>query len=136
MAQDDGVKSPADELRAFDEGQIQPADFPHREHVRFAFLMLGACSFAEAATRFARGLSHIAAKAGKPQLYHETITLAFLAVIAERRAKVPASNWSEFIAANRDLLDKNLLLRWYSKEQLDSELARRTFCLPSPQTST
>ncbi|HEY0370309.1 MAG TPA: hypothetical protein VGC85_11980 [Chthoniobacterales bacterium] len=127
------MNSVDDELRAFDEGRIEPADFPHREHVRFAFEMLGRNSFAETTTRFAAGLQHIAAKAGKPQLYHATITLAFLAIIAERRALAPRQSWREFIEKNSDLLDKNLLLRWYSREQLESELARTTFCLPPPQ---
>ncbi|MDQ6624290.1 MAG: hypothetical protein M3Y86_12515 [Verrucomicrobiota bacterium] len=119
-----------EELRAFDEGRIEPAAFPHREHVRFAFEILGRASFGEAAMRFRLGLAHIARKAGKPQLYHETITIAFLAVIAERRATTATTDWAEFIERNAELLDKNLLLRWYSKEQLESELARQTFCLP------
>jgi len=42
----------------------------------------------------------------------------------------------EFIAANPDLLDKNILLRWYSKQQLDSQLARTTFVLPRPFQSS
>ena len=121
-----------EELRAFDEGRIEPAAFPHREHVRFAYEILSRCAFGAAAVRFRGGLAHIAQKAGKPQLYHETITLAFLAVIAERRATSVLSDWPAFIATNEDLLDKNLLLRWYSKEQLESDLARTTFCLPAP----
>ncbi len=126
------VRTVDEELRAFDVGRIEPAAFPHREHVRFAYEMLGRYSFAETAIRFAHGLGHIARKAGKPQLYHETITIAFLAVIAERRAITQHRNWAEFIAKNEDLLDKNLLLRWYSKEELASDLARKTFCLPRP----
>ncbi len=120
-----------DELRNFEEGRIEPADFPHREHVRFGYGILAHHSLGEAIIRFRAGLRHIAQKAGKPQLYHETITVAFLALIGERRAQSKAAEWDEFIAANPDLLDKNVLLRWYAKEQLDSELARRTFCLPA-----
>ncbi|MFL6594622.1 MAG: hypothetical protein ACJ8HQ_04175 [Chthoniobacterales bacterium] len=123
----------ADQLLSFEEGRIEPADFPHREHVRFAYGMLAHYSLGEALVRFRIGLQHIARKAGQPQLYHETITVAFLALIGERRASTHAPNWDEFIAANADLLDKNVLLRWYSKEQLESDLARRTFCLPAPR---
>jgi hypothetical protein len=125
-----------EELEAFDAGQIEPAVFPHREHLRFAYEILGRCSFAEAALRFRHGLGFIAQKAGKPELYHETITVAFLAAIAECRARTNAADWNEFIAANPDLLDKNVLLRWYSKEQLDSQLARTTFVLPRPFQSS
>jgi hypothetical protein len=121
----------AQELLAFEAGRIEPADFPHREHVRFAYGMLAHYSLGETLIRFRRGLGHIARKAGKPQLYHETVTVAFLAVISERRAISGATEWGEFVAANPDLLDKNLLLRWYAREQLESELARKTFCLPT-----
>lgn len=120
------------ELRAFDEGQIEPSQFSHHEHVRFAFEMLARDSFVDAAKRFASGLRHIARKANKPHLYHETITLAFLALIAERSARTPDYSWSQFIESNPDLLNKDILLRWYSREQLESDLARKTFCLPAP----
>ncbi len=95
--------------------------------------MLALYPISETAARFARGLAHLARKAGKPQLYHETVTIAFLAVIAERRATTPHTCWDEFISTNPDLLDKDVLLRWYSQEQLHSDVARKTFCLPAPR---
>jgi len=95
-------RSAREELRAFEEGQIEPAVFPHREHVRFAYQMLALYPISETAARFARGLAHLARKAGKPQLYHETVTIAFLAVIAERRATTPHTCWDEFISTNPD----------------------------------
>ena len=49
--------------------------------------MLGRYPFGEAVTRFSRGLRLLAAKAGRPEIYHETITVAFLALIGERRAR-------------------------------------------------
>jgi hypothetical protein len=126
-----------EELRAFEAGEIEPADFPHREHVRFAYEMLGDYSLGETLLRFGRGLNHLARKAGKPQLYHETVTVAFLAIIAERRARAAgADDWATFIAANPDLLDKDLLLQWYTPEQLGSQLARTTFVLPTPRKNS
>ncbi len=122
-----------EELRAFEAGEIDPAKFSHREHVRLGFEMLRKHSFGETVTRFTRGLRHLARKVARPQLYHETITVAFLALIAERRARTSCSCWDDFIAPNSDLLDKNVLLGWYSSEQLQSEPARQTFCLPSPR---
>ncbi len=124
-----------EEFAAFENGALEPADFPHREHVRLAYEMLGRFPFGETATRFARGVRHLARKSGRPQLYHETITLAFLAVIGERMATRRHSCWQVFAAANGDLQDKHVLRRWYSADQLQSDLARRTFCLPAPKTS-
>ncbi|MDQ6913321.1 MAG: hypothetical protein M3119_04745 [Verrucomicrobiota bacterium] len=124
-----------EELRAFEAGEIDPAKFSHHEHVRLGFEMLCAHPFGETVTRFARGLRHLTRKVARPQLYHETITVAFLALIAERRAKTSCPYWDDFIRQNSDLLDKDVLLGWYSPEQLQSEPARRTFCLPAPGRS-
>ncbi len=117
-------------LRALEIGALNPANFPHREHLRLGFEMLGRYSFCEAAARFARGLKLLTAKAGKPEFYHETKTVAFLAVLAERRARGGFSDWEAFIARNGDLLDKNCLERWYSAEELQSPSARENFILP------
>jgi hypothetical protein len=121
-----------DELFALETGALDPARFPHSEHLRLGYEMLGRYSFGEAVTRFSRGLRLLTAKAGRPEVYHETITVGFLAVIGERRARAAHGDWSEFKAGNGDLLDKRYLERWYGPEQLGSELARRTFCLPEP----
>lgn len=120
-----------EELRAFETGQLDPAKFPHREHLRLGYEMLSRHSFGEAISRFSRGLRLLTAKAGRPQLYHETVTVAFLTLINERRLGGTAENWGRFAQDNADLFDKGCLERWYSAEQLASDLARRTFCLPS-----
>lgn len=119
-----------EELRAFETGTLDPAKFPHSEHLRLGYEMLARYPFGEAVLRFSRGLKLLAAKAGRPEIYHETITVAFLALINERRAREEAKGWSEFQSNNPDLFDKRCLERWYSAEQLASGLARRTFCLP------
>jgi hypothetical protein len=123
-----------EELRAFANGALDPAKFPHAEHVRLGYEMLERHSFGEAVDRFSRGLKLLAAKAGRPQIYHETITVASLALINERRARGGPQDWAEFRARNADLLDKRCLQNWYSAEQLASDLARRTFCLPQGAT--
>ena len=118
------------ELAALETGTLDPARFPHPEHVRLAYEMLARYPFGEAVTRFSRGLKLLAAKAGRPEVYHETITVAFLALLGERRAAARYADWTEFKANNGDLLDKRCLEKWYGAEQLSSDLARRTFCLP------
>ena len=120
-----------EELDAFERGLLDPARFPHAEHVRFGYAMLDHHSFGEAVSRFSGGLKLLAAKAGKPEVYHETITVAFLALINERRARDTTHAWSGFREDNADLFDKRCLERWYGAEQLRSDLARRAFCLPT-----
>ena len=121
----------AENLRALEDGALDPAKFPHSEHVRLGYEMLSRHGFGEAVARFSRGLKLLAAKAGKPQVYHETITVAFLALINERRARGANKSWGEFAAGNPDLFDKRCLGKWYGAEQLATDLARQTFCLPT-----
>ena len=120
-----------EELHALETGTLDLAKFPHAEHVRLGYEMLGRYSFGDAVARFSRGLKLLTLKAGKPQVYHETITVAFLAVIGERRARGGTQTWAEFRAANPDLFDKRCLEKWYGAEQLSTDLARKTFCLPT-----
>ena len=124
--------SVATELRDLENGRLDPKQFPHREHVRLGFEMLGRYPFPEALARFSKGLRQLAVKAGKPEAYHETITAAFLALIGERRFNAECVTWEEFSARNTDLLSKHLLRRWYDPEVLNSAVARRTFVLPKP----
>lgn len=122
-----------EELRTFETGQLDPARFPHAEHVRFGYEMLERYPFGEAISRFSRGLKLLARKAGRPEIYHETITVAFLALINERRTGGVTRSWREFQANNSDLFDKRCLEKWYDAGQLQSGLARQIFCLPRPR---
>ena len=124
------MKDAEAQIVAFETGALEPAEFPHSEHVRLGYEMLGRSSFGEAISRFSHGLKLLAAKAGKPQVYHETITVAFLALINERRAGGSTRTWRDFRANNADLFDKRCLEKWYGAEQLRTDVARRTFCLP------
>jgi len=117
-------------LRAFLHGEVEGADFHHADHVRVAFEMLRRHGFLDAAQAYARGLKDIATRAGNPAAYHETITIAFLALIAERSAAHDFASFETFAAANPDLLDTSVLTRWYAPERLASAAARRTFILP------
>ena len=121
-------------LQRFVRGEIRAADFPHREHVRMAFEMLRQHDFAESVLHYSRTLRAMASRAGKPQAFNQTITVAFLAVIAQRMAAAPpGADFAHFAADNPDLFDRALLARWYRPEQLASPLASRAFVLPDPR---
>jgi hypothetical protein len=120
------------ELLRFVRGEIEAAAFPHREHVRMAFEMLRRHDFAESALHFSRALRTMAARAGKPEAFHQTITVAFLSLIAERMERGAADDFAAFAGANADLFEKGALARWYRPERLASASARRTFLLPDP----
>lgn len=120
-------------LQRFVRGEICAADFPHREHVRMAFEMLRQHDFAESVLHYSRTLRAMAARAGKPQAFNQTITVAFLAVIAQRMEASAGVEFAEFAARNTDLFERSLLARWYRPEQLASPLASRSFLLPDPR---
>lgn len=83
--------------------------------------------------RFSDALRNFAARNGKPELYHATITWAYLLLIQERMARGGKNqSWEEFARANGDLLEphKELLRKYYRAETMASPLARATFVFP------
>jgi len=120
-------------LRAFESGALEPSAFHHLDHVRVAWLYVKHEPPLTALARFADALRRFAAAAGKPGLYHETITWAFLLLIRERIERSGgASTFAEFVGQNPDVLAwrPSVLDQYYREETLRSELARRVFVLP------
>jgi triphosphoribosyl-dephospho-CoA synthetase len=118
------------DLARFEAGKLPAATFSHGDHVRMAFAMLAQTSFAEGAARYGSAIRRMAISAGKPEAYHATITLAFLALIGERMASNEVSDYAYFAAANPDLFEKKILSRYYSEARLKTPIARSTFLLP------
>jgi hypothetical protein len=117
----------------FEAGRGPSGGFHHREHVRVAWYYLQRNALPEALVRFSTALRNFAAAQGKPGLYHETITTAYLLLINERldgdARRLP---WTAFADGNADLLSWNpsVLHRYYHAETLTSDRAKRTFLLP------
>jgi|SRR5215469_5443015 len=120
------------ELARFLRVEIDPGTFPHRDHVHMAFEMLRRHDFPETVLHFSRTLRAMAEKVGRPEAFHQTVTIAFLSLIAERMESGGAADFAAFAQANPDLLEKSALARWYRPERLASDIARRTFVLPEP----
>ncbi|HSP13465.1 MAG TPA: hypothetical protein VLV78_01790 [Thermoanaerobaculia bacterium] len=118
----------AEFLAAFEACSLD--EFHHRDHIRAAWCYLAANPLLEAVQRFTASLKRFAGAHGQPQLYHETITWAFLFLVHERMRAGEA--WNAFAARNPDLLawKPSILDRYYRAETLASERARRTFVLP------
>ena len=118
------------QLLRFERGEFDAHQFAHREHLRMAFAMLRAYDFAEAAFRYSRALRVMLERVARPQGFHQTITIAFLSLIAERLAARDYADFESFVSDNGDLLDKSALGRWYRPKRLGSDAARSTFLLP------
>ena len=71
-----------------------PADqFHHQQHVQVAWLFVRKHGMPAALGEFSAAIKRFADAKGATGLYHETITWAFLLLIAERQARQPASTW-------------------------------------------
>jgi hypothetical protein len=123
-----------DELVAqLESGALDPEQFHHADHVHAAWIYLTRYTTLEAIARFSNALRAYAAAQGKPGRYHETITWVYLALVNERIHRDPGqATWKQFAAANPDLLDweNSILQTYYSKQTLESALARKIFLMP------
>ena len=120
-------------MEAFESCTLPNDSFHHRDHVKMAFLYLQKYKPLEALSHFSSALARFAAAHGKPNVYNETITWAFLLLIRERIARTNSpQTWSEFSATNTDLLrwHDNILEKYYRPETLASALAKRVFLFP------
>lgn len=118
-------------LRALEDGSLALTDFSHRAHVRAGYLMLKEePTFGRALDRLANAIRAFAARHGKDGLYHETITVAFMSLIAARKAANDPGDWETFAAAHPDLFEKDILARYYTPDLLRTRRARAVFLLP------
>jgi hypothetical protein len=120
-------------IKQFENGTLPNERFHHREHVRVAFLYLNQYPVLDALLAFSNGLRKFAQANGKPQLYHETITWAYVFLIKERMARAGEKHgWDDFARDNQDLLagKDGILSRYYLPETLASDLARGVFVFP------
>ena len=117
---------------SFVDTSLPAGQFHHQQHVQVAWLFVLKYGMPAALAEFTAAIKRFADAKGATGLYHETITWAFLLLIAERQARNPAETWEVFAAANTDLLvwKPSILERYYSKELLATDLARRTFLMP------
>ena len=120
-------------IARFEDCSLANTSFHHPDHVRMAFLYLSRYPALEALKRFSAALTRFAAANGKPALYNETVTWAYLLLIRERivRAGSPQT-WPQFAETNPDLLNwkNNVLKKYYRDETLASDLAKHTFLFP------
>jgi len=117
-------------LGEFLQGKIDGKHFHHPQHVRVGFELLREHGFCDALAAMSGALRGMAARAGNLGAYHETVTVAFLSLIAERCAGGKYSDFESFERDHPELRDRSILARWYPSERLHSAIARRTFVLP------
>ncbi|MCB9527254.1 MAG: response regulator transcription factor [Myxococcales bacterium] len=118
----------------FEARRIPVDAWTHRAHLRVAFHYLSTRPYPQALAQLRDGIRRLNATHGKPDAYHETITVAYATVIHARVAADPVPRDSEaFLAANPDLTAGEALAPLsvhYSRERLMSPAARAGFLPP------
>jgi hypothetical protein len=118
-------------LRALEHCELPENEFGHAAHVRAAYLYLREADFPGALERICRAIRNFAAHLGHPDRYHETVTVAYVALIQQHIGeRGDSGGWTQFTRDNPELFQPGLLLKFYTQEQIDSEMARRIFLLP------
>jgi hypothetical protein len=118
-------------IRALESCELLEGEFGHAAHVRAAYLYLREDGFARALERMRTAIRNYARHLGKGDRYHETITVAYVSLIQQQICeRGDGGGWEVFARENPELVQPGLLLQYYPKAQLDSELARKVFLLP------
>jgi hypothetical protein len=116
-------------VRQFEEGSLE--DLPHADHVRLGIIYLMRYGRDEALERVATGILRFATLKGSPEKFHVTITRAWIELIESARVAHPeAHDPAALMAACPLLLDREALLRFYSRERLGSSEARAGWLPP------
>ncbi len=116
----------AEFLSAFDNTTLEP--FHHRDHLRVTYLYLRRFGKAGTLERLGSAILRYAEARNGAEKYHETITVAWIHLIAA--ASEAAADFEDMLAAHPELLDKNLLNRYYSTARLRSPEARQGWMEP------
>ncbi len=117
--------------RALERGEIANESFYHVSHLHVAWVYLAeSSSVQQAATKMRDTLRRFAAVAGKPQKYHETITLFWVHLLSRAYAASRGGSLEDIVHANPQLLEKNFPLAYYSAGRLFSDEARTSWVEP------
>jgi len=103
--------------RSLERGALPDGGFGHADHLRVAWVYLEECGAADAAlARMAATLRTVAAAAGKPDKYSDAVTAFWVYQLASARALRPGAGIDAVIRDCPRLLDKNLVLAYYSAD--------------------
>jgi hypothetical protein len=119
-----------DFLATFERAGFGAHEFRHREHLRMACLYVQRYGAEAAVAKACDGIRHLAAAHGHTTLYHDTLTRAWVRVVALAMARSGARSFDELISTHPALLDRDLLLHHWSRDLLFSPGARSTWTEP------
>jgi hypothetical protein len=113
-------------LEAFHSCRLLNSEFHHADHLRLAWLHLQREPLEAALDSVRAGIQKFAAHHGAAQLYHETITTAWVRLLATHHEK----SFAEFLRENDARLSGGLLHRFWTPEVLAGQEARERWVAP------
>lgn len=118
-------------VRAFLAGSLPPTQFHHRDHLRLTWVLVRRYGASEASATIASGIQHYAAAHGHSGLYHETLTLFWVGLVAHTIAAQPQiDDFAAFLAAFPFVLDKGLPWRHWHQDTLRDAASRTSWVEP------
>jgi hypothetical protein len=125
-------------IQQFESRELPADQWCHRLHIRVTFIYLREYQFAEALCRLRAKIRAYNVAQRIPESltsgYHETLTVAWLRLIADRmRHNDVPDNSDALCNAHSDLLDKTILRAFYSPDRITSLDAKRSFVGPDLQ---
>ena len=122
-------------ITQFEDLSLDPGYFNHLGHLRLAWLYLLENDLDTALDRVCRGIKAYAESLGAADKFHYTLTDGIVRIEHQRMmllqqqlnvGSLNAGQWSDFIAANADLVNdgQKVLQQYYSPQLLATEQAR------------
>ncbi len=116
-------------LEAFHSCRLKTSEFRHADHLRLGWLHLAREPFETALEGVRSGIQAFAKHHNLSGLYHETITTAWVHLLASHHE----NSFDEFLAVNESRLTSNLLHHFWTPEILASREARNGWVPPDRQ---
>jgi phosphinothricin acetyltransferase len=126
------AKADAAFLDSFLKRTVPREEWTHRAHLRFAWLTLRTHGLAEAHAYTREHIQRYNEVVGARIGYHDTITRAYLILMAARMSAGTARSFDDFERSNADLFTPGLasVLAHYSPARLWTDEAKASFCAP------
>lgn len=118
-----------DFIAAFEQRRLN--ELPHRFHIRVAWIYIKRLGLEKAMARVTSEIRALASERGQTELYHETITRAWMYIVADAALGAgPSVGFDALLESCPELLDKTALLRYFRPETLASPEARAAWVAP------
>lgn len=118
-------------VAAVENTTLPAASFDHRGHVRLAWLYLCAEPFPQATTRMSQSIRRFATHAGAADKFHETVTVAWMHLVAAAIEASPAgTTFDALVTSHPVLIDAGALARHYSPARLQAPESKTSFVSP------